>query len=250
MNYTKDETIIELQKELSTIANLYNAACVKWTEKTKDSKEYYSEIIANELLRNLKEFDKIATVTRSSSYCRENHAKIEIDLSSNRNEEIFAKRIANLNFDELGTIVDYQVPLKDTRQDKGLGKIDLISFDEKNKTLYLIELKYKGNKETLLRAILESYTYYKIVDEKKLINDCFNNQKFLLNKLYNFVNPEEIKVVPTVLLVPNCQASDDLTDVETGERPKLQALALALDVKFFTLNIDVSGASFQNILPF
>lgn len=249
MTYTKEKIICELQNELSNIENLYKAKCINRTGKTSKG-VFFSEIIANELLRNLKEFDKITTVTRKSTYCRENHQKIEIDLTSNRNEEIFAKRITKLSFDELGTVMDYQIPLKDTREDNGLGKIDLVSYDAKSKTLFLIELKYMGNKETLLRAILESYTYYKIVDKEKLIDDCINNQQFILNKLQNSVSLKEIKVVPTVLLVPNCQASDDLTDVETGERPKLQALALALDIKFFTLNIDVSGASFQNILPF
>lgn len=133
---------------------------MNWTGTTKDTDELYSEILANELLRNLKEFDKISTVTRTETYCRENHCNIEIDIcKSNRDEENFAKRITGLTLEGLGLIKDFQIPLKDTRADKGLGKIDLISFNEETKTLYLIELKYKENKETLLRASLESYTY-------------------------------------------------------------------------------------------
>lgn len=116
---------------------------------------------------NLKEFGKISIVTRSATYSRENHCNINIDLcKSNRNEEIFAKRITGLTLPELGLILDYQIPLKDTLADKGLGKIDLISFNENTKTLFLIELKYEGNDETLLRASLESYTYFKLVDKK------------------------------------------------------------------------------------
>jgi len=247
MSYTKDGTIRELQKEILNISNLYNANCVNWIGKTNDTDEFYSEIIADELLRNLKEFDKISVVKRNSTYCRDNHKDIKIDLTSNREEEIFAKRIANLSFDELGTVLDYQIPLKDTRKNKGLGKIDLISYNKQNKILFLIELKYAGNKETLLRAILESYTYYKLVDKVKLIDDCINNQQFILNKLQNSVNSKEIKVVPTVLLVPNCQASDDLSEIEKCKRPKLLALAKALDIKFYTLDINVRSASFQNI---
>ena len=239
MRKTKQETIDELNIELSTIENLYKSKCVNWTSTTKDTDEYYSEIIANELLRNLKEFDKIPAVTRKNTYYRENHKKIEIDLESNRKEEIFAKRIAYLNLGELGDIKDYQIPLKDTRADKGLGKIDLISYNDENKILYLIELKYEDNKETLLRATLESYTYYKIVDKTKLINDCFNNYKFILNKVYNSIKPEEIKVKPAVLLVPKCNPYDELEDMELGERPKLKALSLALGIKFFTLELSV-----------
>ena len=156
MKKTRIETINELKKELSDIENLYKSKCVNWTGTTSDTNELYSEIIANELLRELKEFDKISTVTRTETYCRENHCNIEIDIcNSNRDEENFAKRITGLTLDGLGLIKDFQIPLKDTRADKGLGKFDLISFNEETKTLYLIELKYEGNKETLLRASLE-----------------------------------------------------------------------------------------------
>ena len=243
---TKIETIKELKKELSSIENLYKAKCINWTGKTKDTNELYSEIIANELLRELKEFDKISTVTRSKTYCRENHCNIEIDIcNSNRDEENFAKRITGLKLEGLGLIKDYQVPLKDTRENKGLGKIDLISFNEETKTLYLIELKYEGNNETLLKASLESYTYYKTIDKTKLINDCFNNQKFILNKVYNQIDPSEINVKPAVLVVPKCNAYDELEDIEIGEnRPKLKALALALDIKYFTIEFLINETIF------
>lgn len=226
MKKTRIETINELKKELSDIENLYKSKCVNWTGTTSDTNELYSEIIANELLRELKEFDKISTVTRTETYCRENHCNIEIDIcNSNRDEENFAKRITGLTLDGLGLIKDFQIPLKDTRADKGLGKFDLISFNEETKTLYLIELKYEGNKETLLRASLESYTYYKIVDKDKLINDCFNNQ----------ISPGGINVKPAVLVVPKCNSYNELEDVKSGKRPKLKALALALDIKYFTV---------------
>lgn len=225
---TRLETINELKKELSNIENLYKSKCVNWTGTAKDTGELYSEIIANELLQELKEFDKISTVTRTETYCKENHCNIEIDIcKSNRDEENFAKRITGLTLNSLGLIKDFQIPLKDTRADKGLGKIDLISFNEETKTLYLIELKYEGNKETLLRASLESYTYYKTVDKVKLINDYFNNQ--------NHIDPNEINVKSAVLVVPKCNAYDELKDVELGKRPKLKSLALALDIKYFTV---------------
>ena len=236
MQKTKVETINELKKELSSIENLYKSNCVNWSGTTSDTNELYSEIIANELLRELKEFDKISTVTRAKTYCRENHCNIGIDIcNSNRDEENFAKRFTGLTFDGLGLIKDFQIPLKDTSKNKGLGKIDLISYNEETKTLYLIELKYEGNKETLLRAILEIYTYYKIVDKAKLINDCFNTQKFILNKVFNQIDPSEINVRPAVIVVPKCNAYDELKEVKLGKRPKLQALSLKLDISYFTL---------------
>lgn len=241
MQYTKNQVINTIQKELSNIESLYKSGCVNWRGKTKDTDELYSEIIANELLQELKEFKKISTVRRTESYCRENHCNMKIDIcDSNRGEENFAKRITGLTIDGLGLIIDFQIPLKNTRSDDGLGKIDLISFNEETNTLYLLELKYEGNNETLLRASLESYTYYKIVDKAKLINDCFSNQKSIFNKIYNHINPADIKVKPAVLAVPNCNAYAELEDVELGDRPKLKALALALDIRYFTIEFLVS----------
>ena len=229
MKKTKRETIDEFKKALSNIETLYKARCVNWIGKTSDTSELYTEIIANELLLELKEFDKISTVRRTKTYCRESHCNITIDLcDSNRDEENFAKRITGLTLDGLGLIKDFQIPLKNSIADKGLGKIDLISYNKESKILYLIELKYEGNKETLLRATLESYTYYKIVDKSKLINDYFNSQ--------DKIAPTEINVKPAVLVVPKCNAYDELEDIELGERPKLKALSLALDISYFTLD--------------
>lgn len=238
--YTREETIEELKKGLSNISNLYNAKCVNWSGKTKDTEEFYSEIIANELLRELKEFDKIPSVTRNQTYIRENHCNVEIDIcKSNRNEENYAKRLTGLKLEGLGLIKDYQIPLKDTNENIGLGKIDLISFNEENNTLYLIELKYLDNNETLLRASLESYTYYKIVDEKKLKNDCLSNQHFILNKIFNNIDPNNIKVKPAVLVVPGCKAYEELNEVNLDERPKLRTLLLALEMNLFTIEFYV-----------
>lgn len=238
MSYTKQQTINEVQKGLKTVETLYNTKCVNWKGKTIDTKEYYSEIIANELLRNLKEFDNINQITRANSYCRENHSRIAIDSSSNRKEEIFAKLIAVMGFRELGVIKDYQVPLKDTLKDSGIGKIDLISFKETDdiKKLFLIELKYIGNDETLLRALLEIYTYYKIVDKNKLKNDFFSNQE-------NNINPEEISVIPAVLVAPESNPFDELDDMELDERPKLKALSLALGIKLFKIDFEIYEAA-------
>ena len=241
MKKTRKETIDELQIELVSIENIYKAKCVNWTGKTIDTSELYSEIIANELLRNLKEFDKILEVTRTNSYCRGSHNEININLNSPRKEEIFAKRITGLKLGDLGLITDYQIPLKDTSKDDGLGKIDLISYNEDTKILYLIELKYEGNKETLLRTILESYTYYRIIDKPKLIKDCLGFKTTFINK-FSSTDLTQVKVKPAVLVVPECKAYEELQEMEGMDRPKLKALSLAMGITFFDLEFAVYEA--------
>ena len=233
MGYTKIETLNKLKTEISKIDTLYKADCVKRIGTTKDTNEFYTEVISGQLLRDLKEFDKIKTVTRSSTYCRANHTTISIDLKSPRKEEIFAKRIAYLDLGELGVIKDYQIPLKDTKADKGLGAIDLMSFNHETNTLYLIELKYEGNREALLRAALEGYTYFRIIDTEKLIEDYKKSQTV------SSVDFDNINVVPAVLVTPGCKAYDELNEMaDVGkERPKLKSLSLALGIRYFTLKI-------------
>lgn len=228
MSYTTEDTKNALGKEWVNINNLYKAKCINWKGKTNDTKVLYSELIAQELIQNLELFKSIEKITRTNTYCRKEHAKISIDLESNRKEEIFAKRLAYLKLEELGEIKDYQIPLKNASSDKGLGKIDLISYREDMRSLFLIELKYIGNEETLLRAMLEIYTYSIVIDKNKLVNDCLGDK-----------NTDGIKLIPTVLLVEGCNAYKELDQMESGIRPKLKALALVLGIKFFTIELQV-----------
>jgi hypothetical protein len=241
MGYKYAETIAEVKAALTSIDTLYQAQCIKWGGKTSDTKEYYSEVMANELLLNLIAFSKFSKVTRSGTYCREDHCHVAMDLcESNREEEMFAKRITGLRLPEIGIVLDYQVPLKNTSKDIGLGKIDMISFNEETDTLHLIELKYEKNNETLLRAILESYTYYKRIDQNKMKDDYVIDYKFKNRKAFNETNPVKIKVVPSVLVTSGCKPFKELQDMVIGKRPNLKALSLALGVKVYRIAIDVS----------
>lgn len=75
-------------------------------------------------------------------------------------------------FNIIGKIIDYQTPLKNVRGDKA-GKIDLLAYNEneEEKTLRILELKRPDSEETMLRCVLEAYTYLKVVDKAKLLKD-------------------------------------------------------------------------------
>ena len=225
--YNEEETIIELRNALKDINTLYNKKCINWSGTAKHSHKQYTEIIAEELLNHIDKFDTIDNISRKSSYKRENHSNIKIDCKSNRDEEKFAKKIIDLELDTLGLITDYQIPLKDTMENKGIGKIDLISHNKESKRLFLIELKYKGNKDTLLRAILESYTYSKIVDTNKLKKDFLSS-----------VNPHEI--IPSILLVKGCKSYNELKEMEDDKRPHLRSLSKKLGIKLFTIEFMIN----------
>ncbi len=159
ITYSKAQTISELQMAIKSIDSLYNANCCNWSGKTNDTNEYYSEVVADKLLYNLSVLSNIQAVSRNKSYFINSHFPIQLT-TTYRNEENMAKRLCGLSFDEIGIILDCQIPIKGVQSDKA-GKVDIISFNQENNTLYLIELKTLNKIDTLLKsdAFAKSQTY-------------------------------------------------------------------------------------------
>lgn len=174
--YSKNEIIKIMKEAKSDIKNFYKKEFVNYLGVTSDTKEYYTEIIAEWLLDNFYLFDTIKMISRESSYKVDSHNGIIKDENSNREEEKIAMELFDysqnkgVTFDIIGKIIDYQTPLKNVRGDKA-GKIDLLAYNENEKTLRILELKRPDSKETMLRCVLEAYTYLKVVDKAKLLKD-------------------------------------------------------------------------------
>ena len=177
--YSKDEIIKKLEVAKSEMWKFYSQDFVNYRGKTSDKeRDYYTEIIAKWLLDNIELFNDIKMISRENSYKVDSHdGKIKNE-KSEREEEIIAMKLFDSSqnqgkvFDIIGKIIDYQTPLKNVRADKA-GKIDLLAYNEKEnpKTLRILELKKLDSKETMLRCVLEAYTYLKIVDKAKFLKD-------------------------------------------------------------------------------
>ena len=159
------------------ISKIENAACdmrlfykqdfMNYLGKTADTDEYYTEIVCEWLLAHLDYFDKIPTISREKGYFTKGHDGIIKNPNSNRTEEMIAMNMFRQgNISYVGKIIDYQTPLKNTRNDKA-GKIDLLSYD--GCTLRILELKEPKSTESMLRCVIEGYTYLKTVDKVKLL---------------------------------------------------------------------------------
>jgi hypothetical protein len=175
--YTK-ENIIEKCKEASSkeMKFFYKADVLNYRGQTKD-KVYYTEIVAEWLLNNLNKLDQIEPVERKKDY-NIGHTG-SLGEKTNRAEEYLAKQLflrskaEGIVYSGFGKIIDYQTPLKahNDIRNKGLGKIDLLSVNDVDHSVYLLELKKKDSIETMLRCVLESYTYLRIVSKEKLFSD-------------------------------------------------------------------------------
>ena len=175
--YSKDEIIKKLEVAKSEMWKFYSQDFVNYRGKTLDKEGYYyTEIIAKWLLNNIELFNDIKMISRENSYKMDSHdGKIKNE-KSGREEEIIGMKLFDFSqnqgkvFDIIGKIIDYQTPLKDIQTDKA-GKIDLLAYNENEKTLRILELKKPDSKETMLRCVLEAYTYLKVVDKAKLLKD-------------------------------------------------------------------------------
>ena len=174
--YSKEEIIKKLEVAKSEMGQFYSEDFLNYISETSDKDGDYTEIIAGWLLDNIELFNEIKLITREKSYKVKTHDGIIKNEESKREEEKIAMKLFDSSknrgkvFDIIGKIIDYQTPLKNVRGDKA-GKIDLLAYNENEKTLRILELKRADSKETMLRCVLEAYTYLKIADKAKLLKD-------------------------------------------------------------------------------
>lgn len=169
MSYTREQIRLWLYENSADMSLFYKSGCINYRGKTSDTKEYYTEVIAEWLLEHLDLFEQIQTITRSSSYRVVGHDGISDNPDSNREEELIAMAMMRQgNMPIIGEILDYQTPLKNRQKDRA-GKVDLLAYD--GTTLRILELKEPDSRETMLRCVLEGYTYLRTVDTAKLLSD-------------------------------------------------------------------------------
>lgn len=172
MGYVESDIIKMCDRAWNDIATFYQADCINYRGKTSDTDRYYSEIVAEYVLNHMEEFKAgIPTITRESCYDLQHDGSYRE--GTGRDEEVIAIKMflqsqSGYRFSGIGNIIDYQTPLKNKRDDTA-GKIDLLALD--GEVLRILELKKPDSKETMLRCVLEGYTYLKTVDKEKLIKD-------------------------------------------------------------------------------
>lgn len=217
--YSREEILNRVEEAAKTMTTFYQQPFVNYRGTLLGEKEYDTEVVASYLLEHPHLWDQIPTITRSS-YRVAGHDGIAQNPDSNQAEAHLAYALANRQIPGLGTILDYQVPLKRSLHDNA-GKIDLIADD--GTTIYLLELKQGASSETLLRCVLEILTYWHTVDHSKLI------ESFLGNAVCR-------TVVPAVLLPEVCRAYQELEELKQGKRPQLAALMAQHGVRAFVLD--------------
>lgn len=173
--YTERAITNQCDAEIQHPATFYRLQSVNYRGCCLDTGRFYTEFIADYLINNLDTFKNGFRLNRREpSYYIPSHQG-QYDETSNRTEEHTAIKMYRYckeghEYPAIGRILDYQIPLKNKRIDP-VGKIDLIAYNPNDNTLRLLELKRQDTQETMLRCVLEAYTYLRTVDVGKLIND-------------------------------------------------------------------------------
>ena len=215
MGYTKTEILEKCEKAFKNVSTFYQADVINYRGVTSDTGELYSEIVADFVLKNLDEFiSGIKQIRRETTYKTKSHTGNKIP-DDRRAEEKIAVELFNMSqkqgvvFGCVGKIVDYQTPLKNTYKDEA-GKIDLLAYD--GKTLRILELKKPDSTETMLRCVLEGFTYmHTIKDKKKLLSD--------------FGLSEDTEIVACPFVFSNGEQKKEMGE----DRPKLKELMKKLN---------------------
>ena len=189
MAYSKSEIISMCEAASKDMKSFYKQNFINYRGKTKgDERDWYTEIIAEWLLGNIGKFNEIHPVVRNNGY-NQNHSG-ELGEMTIRVEEYVAKQLFNSKkkYKGIGEIIDYQTPLKNPggTENAGLGKIDLLSRNDETKCVYILELKKDSSEETMLRCVLEGYTYLRLIPKENLF------------KSFGIPSDYELKAAPLV----------------------------------------------------
>lgn len=164
--YTYSDIEKNIKEKLDDGIPFYRLDEVNYRGNFKGSNQSYENGIASYLLNLTEEdFKKLLTkgfkVVEEKEFGKPDHDKPVINEDSNRDEEIFVKKLKeneNVNYPYDGmTMDDYQIPVV-RKDDSKEGKIDcILKFGD---ILYLTEAKKYKSEETLLRCIVEVLTYF------------------------------------------------------------------------------------------
>lgn len=175
----------------NNINSLHNQHFVNRRTTTGDTKEAFSQVLAKILLENLEKLEEISIINKKTPYdIKESDLKIGWIYSDEKKDIL--KDMYNKNYNTMGKVLEYQMPIEDnTLNSKNL---DLLTLNDEN--LYLIEYKLIDTKDTLIKGILDIFTFYKNIDINRLLSD--------------FNIPKDISIHPTLLIHKNSNIYDEL----------------------------------------
>jgi hypothetical protein len=196
-NHTKTSIQNQLRNQALGWNYIYKCPAVNWQGDTDDKsgKERMFEVFAQWILDNFNDFTQGITkyhresgnsrsIDKNRPYYTASHTQ-SADADIPADKCVREKRIARKLFEycqshdnavnwDIGNVVDFEIPLA-AKEGDPVGKVDLVSI--RGDVLFLLELKKPESKETMLRCILEAYTYYLSIGSPNKFLQSFKDPK-------------------------------------------------------------------------
>lgn len=227
----------------------HNALATEWQSLPKDwysiyqwprtARAGYVEQVASFILDSFDSIDLVVHDLRQADFRVPDHrgqAKLQTEIS-----QFTEKRFCRALFNSpvvalLGTVIDYEVPLKAT-QDAPHGDIDVLCVN--GDAVILVEAKQPSSSESILKAILEAFVYSSLVATvRNPFLDCFSL-------------PRNSVLTPAVLTFSNALSGRQLATIHSS--PQLLEVIRLLNrtledrqvtpLRFFTVNNDDDSAN-------
>ena len=116
--YSKEAILTQVEQAAETMRKFYQAPFVNYAGTILGGAEYDTEVVAKYLLDHPQLWEQIPVITRTASYRVEGHEEICKNPNSNQKEAHLAYDLFERSqIVGLGTVLDYQVPLKDKLHD-------------------------------------------------------------------------------------------------------------------------------------
>lgn len=208
---TRRKTNDDLKREWSSVSKDWYSV-YQWPSL---STPIYSEQVAAFILDDYQRMRLNVKGLRQSNYKISSHrgqCGLQTDISQ-FTEKRFVRAMYSLHeTDLLGKILDYEVPLK-ACQSAQHGDIDLLSLNAS--TLFIIEFKQHHSKESILKGMLQAYTYTCLVQAMK---GSFCR---------SFSLAGSVVLVPTILTFDTGESGRQLNDL--AKYPNTRALLCCLN---------------------
>jgi len=185
-HYEKGRRELEVLIQQDRVRCIYQAPCLNLSGPRSRKEERFTNSFAKYLLQHLVELGSIQPNKRCQSYSCPHHGQT----SWPKDSRIFnEKRLVRAIFNQqrhsgnesisdpdncIGELIDYEIPLKQQMSGDPAGDIDLLGVCREKKIINLIEVKIlpkKSKRDTLLRAVMEIFTYYMLLDRNKFLDE-------------------------------------------------------------------------------
>ena len=233
------EVIARVDALMPQVQSLYRGSIINKRGKTRKSEIPYGELIAQRLLHthNFPEVVKtLPKIPKGVDIRPTDHDGTMLDptiLGIQQESRVAVALYNHRNLGMLGKVIDYLIPV--TIEERGIGTIDLITFDAETRTLFVIGYSYHEQKmDTVLRSVLEIATLRNSLHDWRFIKAY---EELLVDGSEDPVDPLEVHIESALLFLEGSYQDRSVRALK--RTPHIASLVNELGIKVCTIGVEL-----------